>query len=71
MKPTAQYLKYLMQLKVPIKVPGRQVGPEGGFNIHDFDLEHVPPPELNAADIALKKLFGPPIKFAGKRQDAC
>ena len=60
-----------MKLKVPVKVQGRQVGPEGGFNIHDFDLENVPPPERTPMEIALMKLVGPPIKFAGIRQNAC
>ena len=77
MKPTAQYLKHLMHLRVPIrkpmpalKVPGRQVGPDAGFNVRDFDIDAKPPEELTASEIALYNHFGPPIKTA-RKQDAC
>lgn len=67
MTPSAKYLHYLMRKKLPkkplqaVQTPPARADSSGGFNIHDFDIDAKPPPELSALEIALRRHFGPPI----------
>ena len=66
MKPTAKYLKYLLQRKYRLHKGPQDTKNREILNNTDYDLDVKPPEELTAYEIAHYKLIGPPVKFAGK-----